>query len=58
MRGFDLNPKPLCPLQGRGLIVFGQRPPYAKVLVRLTEPLPLRVSLGLFIGWRDDDLLS
>ena len=39
-----------------GLTDFGGRPTSVRVLVRLTEPLPLRVSLGLFIGWRDDDL--
>jgi hypothetical protein len=39
-RGFDLIPKPLSPLQGRGLVDYGQRPPCVKVLVWLSSLCP------------------
>jgi len=37
-------PKPLSTYKG-DVIYFGQRPPYVKVLVKFTEPVPLRGEL-------------
>ena len=48
----DCYPKPLH----RGLIDFGQKPPFIKVLVSLTEPLPLRGERCYFyrLIWRGE----
>ena len=37
MRGFDLNPKPLCPLQGRGLTAQVGKPTFTEYIkVKMT----------------------
>ena len=42
-RGFDLNPTPLCPLQGRGL-TDSEGDPLHQSFGMALEPLPLRGS--------------
>ena len=45
-RGFNLHPKPLCPLQGRGLTDFGQKPPFIRLWYRSRSLCPYGASDG------------
>ena len=48
----DIYPNQAFPYMGRGVTDSGGKPPYVRILVWLTKPVPLRGEPWFFIGWR------